>query len=109
MLSAVRFLGSLRLASFRSVAPGLAPPGAHPAAPGSYGRRGAGVQVLARAFALAAVLCVGLWPSVMSCVMSWGLVSAAAAAEGPVRIVAFGDSLTAGFGLPATAAFPVRL
>ncbi|MDI4664452.1 arylesterase [Xanthobacter autotrophicus] len=27
----------------------------------------------------------------------------------PVRIVAFGDSLTAGYGLPASAAFPARL
>jgi acyl-CoA thioesterase-1 len=27
----------------------------------------------------------------------------------PVRIVAFGDSLTAGYGLPAQAAFPVKL
>ena len=33
---------------------------------------------------------------------------ASAAPRGPV-IVAFGDSLTAGFGLPAEAAFPVRL
>jgi acyl-CoA thioesterase I len=33
----------------------------------------------------------------------------AAAADKPVRIVALGDSLTAGFGLPADAAFPVRL
>jgi acyl-CoA thioesterase I len=32
-----------------------------------------------------------------------------AAQEGPLRIVALGDSLTAGFGLPADAAFPVRL
>jgi acyl-CoA thioesterase-1 len=32
-----------------------------------------------------------------------------AAAEKPVRIVALGDSLTAGYGLPADAAFPVRL
>ncbi len=30
-------------------------------------------------------------------------------ADRPVRIVALGDSLTAGYGLPATAAFPVRL
>jgi len=30
-------------------------------------------------------------------------------ADKPVRIVALGDSLTAGFGLPANAAFPVRL
>ncbi|HZD61990.1 MAG TPA: arylesterase [Xanthobacteraceae bacterium] len=33
----------------------------------------------------------------------------AGAADGPVRIVALGDSLTAGHGLPATAAFPVKL
>jgi acyl-CoA thioesterase-1 len=32
-----------------------------------------------------------------------------AAAERPVRIVALGDSLTAGLGLPADAAFPVKL
>jgi acyl-CoA thioesterase-1 len=31
------------------------------------------------------------------------------AADRPVRIVALGDSLTAGFGLPADAAFPVKL
>jgi acyl-CoA thioesterase I len=31
------------------------------------------------------------------------------AADAPVRIVALGDSLTAGFGLPAEAAFPAQL
>jgi acyl-CoA thioesterase-1 len=31
------------------------------------------------------------------------------AADGPVRIVALGDSLTAGLGLPREAAFPARL
>ena len=31
------------------------------------------------------------------------------AAASPARILAFGDSLTAGYGLPADAAFPVRL
>ncbi len=31
------------------------------------------------------------------------------AEDAPVQIVALGDSLTAGFGLPANAAFPVRL
>ena len=31
------------------------------------------------------------------------------AADKPLRIVAFGDSLTAGYGLPASAAFPVQL
>jgi acyl-CoA thioesterase I len=35
--------------------------------------------------------------------------SAALASDGPLRIVAFGDSLTAGYGLPADAAFPSRL
>jgi acyl-CoA thioesterase-1 len=35
--------------------------------------------------------------------------SASAATEKPVRIVAFGDSLTAGLGLPAADAFPVKL
>jgi len=33
----------------------------------------------------------------------------AKAADAAVKIVAFGDSLTAGFGLPPAAAFPVRL
>jgi acyl-CoA thioesterase I len=34
---------------------------------------------------------------------------AARAADQPLRIVAFGDSLTAGYGLPADAAFPAKL
>jgi acyl-CoA thioesterase-1 len=33
----------------------------------------------------------------------------ARAADRPVKIVAFGDSLTAGYGLPTNAAFPARL
>lgn len=37
------------------------------------------------------------------------LAGGAAAVDRPVRIVALGDSLTAGFGLPANAAFPARL
>ena len=37
------------------------------------------------------------------------LEGAAAGADRPVRIVALGDSLTAGLGLPANAAFPARL
>ena len=43
-----------------------------------------------------------------ACAM-WGAVTPAPAQERPVKIVAFGDSLTAGYGLPAEAAFPVRL
>jgi acyl-CoA thioesterase-1 len=53
-----------------------------------------------RTIALAAVLFCG--------VLS-GALSSARGADGPVRIVALGDSLTAGFGLPGAAAFPVRL
>lgn len=34
---------------------------------------------------------------------------AANAADRPLRIIAFGDSLTAGYGLPASAAFPAQL
>jgi len=37
------------------------------------------------------------------------LAGGAGAADGPVRIVVLGDSLTAGLGLPANAAFPARL
>ena len=37
------------------------------------------------------------------------LAGGAGAADRPVRIVALGDSLTAGLGLPANAAFPARL
>jgi acyl-CoA thioesterase-1 len=36
-------------------------------------------------------------------------VAAAAPSDRPLRIVALGDSLTAGYGLPASAAFPARL
>ena len=45
--------------------------------------------------------------------VAWVLFMAASgtvlAADRPVRIVALGDSLSAGFGLPASAAFPARL
>jgi acyl-CoA thioesterase-1 len=109
MLSVRRWFVSLRLGSRRLGSLGLPPPGLAAAAPRSYGRRGAGVQMLARRFALAAVLFGGVVPGVLSCGFSWGLVSPAAGAEGPVRIVVLGDSLTAGFGLPAAAAFPVKL
>lgn len=37
------------------------------------------------------------------------LLATPAAAEAPVKIVALGDSLTAGYGLPPDAAFPVKL
>ena len=54
------------------------------------------VQTVAMVAVLAAFLAGGIKPLV-------------AAAERPVTIVAFGDSLTAGLGLPASAAFPAKL
>src|SRR5215471_9791497 len=61
----------------------------------SYGKGVRRVQTLAVAAAIAAV----------------AVVAAAAQTRGspPVKIVAFGDSLTAGLGLPADAAFAARL
>jgi acyl-CoA thioesterase-1 len=38
-----------------------------------------------------------------------GFLTSAGAAEAPVKVVALGDSLTAGFNLPASAALPARL
>ena len=63
--------------------------------PRSYGSWSALVQV----FALV----------VAALVLAVPLAGPAAGADRPVRIVALGDSLTAGLGLPANAAFPVRL
>jgi len=40
---------------------------------------------------------------------AWPPAGSFAANDAPVKIVALGDSLTAGFGLPADAAFPARL
>ena len=51
------------------------------------------------------------WPAV-ACVilaMSLSVGGMASAADGPMKIVAFGDSLTAGLGLPQEEAFPTRL
>jgi acyl-CoA thioesterase-1 len=129
MLSFVESLVSLRLVQF-GIASGLALRGSNLAfggatpnpspqgggeeiaapsrlsfAPRSYGRRGAWVQMPARTIALAAVVLCG----VLSGALSAAMISSARGAEGPVRMVALGDSLTAGFGLPAAAAFPVRL
>jgi acyl-CoA thioesterase I len=42
-------------------------------------------------------------------VMLAGTPASVAASDRPLRIVAFGDSLTAGYGLPADAAFPAKL
>jgi acyl-CoA thioesterase I len=132
MLSFVESLVSLRLVQF-AIASGLvlrgpklvfgattpnpfpsrldfAPARQAPAAPRSYGRRGAGGQMPARTIALAAMVFCGVLSGALSAAMiSSAMVSSAMGADRPVRIVAFGDSLTAGFGLPAAAAFPARL
>src|SRR5262245_14074498 len=69
---------------------------ASPVSPRSYGHFAAPVQIVARVLAAAVVAAAAFaWP--------------AAAAERPVRIVALGDSLTSGVGLPGSAAFPARL
>jgi acyl-CoA thioesterase-1 len=67
----------------------------------SYGWQGAWVQMLGRA--------LGLWVVLFGFACGFYWVSSARGADGPVRIVALGDSLTAGFGLPAAAAFPAKL
>jgi acyl-CoA thioesterase I len=61
----------------------------------SYGRNPAWVQRFA--WALLALLCV------------LALASVANAADGPIKIVVLGDSLSAGLGLPIEDAFPARL
>ena len=63
--------------------------------PRSYGSWSALVQVFA-------LVVAGL-------ALAGPLAGTAAGADRPVRIVALGDSLTAGLGLPANAAFPARL
>jgi len=53
---------------------------------------------------------IQLWAVVVAA--AWGCfvaIAPAGAAEQPVRIVVLGDSLSAGYGLPAAAAFPARL
>jgi len=73
-------------------------PAARPAR--SYGKGAAPVQTIARLTALAAagaLLLLAASPSRLP------------AADPPVKIVALGDSLTAGYGLGPADAFPVRL
>jgi acyl-CoA thioesterase I len=65
-------------------------------APRSYGKSPGKVQ------RFAAVLAVG-------CAALLAAAGIATAAERPVKIVALGDSLTAGFQLPASASFPAQL
>src|ERR1051326_51398 len=71
--------------------------GARPrSAPRSYGKLALKVQRLALAFAVAGLVFNGP-------------VGTASAAERTIKVVALGDSLTAGFQLHGNAAFPVQL
>ena len=65
-------------------------------APRSYGKLGPKVQRLAAAFAIALVAVASM-------------ANPASAAERTIKVVALGDSLTAGYQLPGSAAFPVQL
>jgi acyl-CoA thioesterase-1 len=49
-----------------------------------------------------------VWVAVFAA-LAMGLAGVPAAADEPVKIVALGDSLTAGFGLPGSDAFPMKL
>src|SRR5262249_539810 len=73
---------------------------------GALSKPAAGFPLKMRALALPWSLSWPLfWALVAACVFG-GLVGAARAANEPVQIVALGDSLTAGYNLPARAAFP---
>ena len=66
-------------------------------APRSYGKLALKVQRLAAAFAIAGLVFSSLRGA------------PASAAERTIKVVALGDSLTAGYQLPGSAAFPVQL
>ena len=56
------------------------------------------------------ILQIGAFAAVFHLLLAMALMSAAtASAASPIRIVAFGDSLTAGYRLAPSEAFPVRL
>jgi len=65
----------------------------------SYGDRGGWVQALIAAAALLAVSTASFFTTAV----------AAQAQDRPVKLVVFGDSLSAGLGLPANEAFPAKL
>src|SRR5438128_7899250 len=85
--------------SFRSNSAPLGPRCGSP--PGSYGMLPRAVKPVARRGTVA-VVCAVL-------IGAMAPASCFAATERPLKIVALGDSLTAGYGLPAEAAFPVKL
>jgi acyl-CoA thioesterase-1 len=58
---------------------------------------------------LARGLKIGGWAIAVTLVYAALIVAQARGAERPISVVAFGDSLTAGYGLPASDAFPAKL
>jgi acyl-CoA thioesterase-1 len=72
---------------------------------GSYGE-GVGAGKMRRLVAAVTLAAVALAGVTLAGVLAGSTVFAA---DRPLRIVAFGDSLTAGYGLPADAAFPAKL
>lgn len=72
----------------------LSPIGPAARSPGEYGRRMRGINA-----AVAGVI--------LALALVWAGIGTAAAA--PVRLLVFGDSLTAGYGLPKEEAFPAQL
>lgn len=67
----------------------------------------AGVRLFATLLLFAAAL--SIVPAMTPAVVQNEAPSGGAATERPLKIVAFGDSLTAGYGLPAQDAFPAKL
>jgi acyl-CoA thioesterase I len=72
---------------------------------GSYGK-GVCVRKMRRLVAAVTFAALTLAAVTLAAVLA---IPVALASDRPLRIVAFGDSLTAGYGLPADAAFPARL
>lgn len=72
----------------------LSPIGPAARSPGEYGRRTRGINAAVAGVILALAL---VWAGIGT------------AAAGPVRLLVFGDSLTAGYGLPKEEAFPAQL
>jgi acyl-CoA thioesterase I len=74
----------------------------------SYGKA-AEVRKMRRLVATVTRTAVTLAALTFAAVMLAGAPASVAASDRPLQIVAFGDSLTAGYGLPAGAAFPAKL
>lgn len=77
----------------------------------SYGEMNVAVEGLARVFWHSIMIITAIMGTILMPFMSDSALAQtpAAASAKPVKLVVLGDSLTAGYGLPANAAFPARL